>query len=185
MRTLIPSLHDTIHPLHPGPLLADLFLILSLSGQVDNIFWVNIFTAAGQGSQMAADGVWVGGLFSSSYLCCMLYTYIHTATYVLQRAATVIARRHTEVPANERVSQEQSPSLYERRTAHLLQGGVASSYHLPHLLTNKSFKHNCKYKQKYKYTPLYEKRTARISASSWRRSSFFQPFHLLESGFGQ
>ena len=60
--SLIPSLHDTIDPIHHGPLLVDLFLILSLCLWVNNIFWVNIFTASGQGSQMAADGVWVGGL---------------------------------------------------------------------------------------------------------------------------
>ena len=62
MMILIPSLHDTIDPIHHGPLLVDLFLILSLCLWVNNIFWVNIFTASGQGSQMAADGVWVGGL---------------------------------------------------------------------------------------------------------------------------
>ena len=98
----------------------------------------------------------------TSYLCCMLYTYIHTATYVLQRAATVIARRHTEVPANERVSQEQSPSLYERRTAHLLQGGVAS-YHLPHLLTNKGFQHTIANTNRNTNTPLCMRKGPRAS----------------------
>ena len=68
MRTSIPSLHDTIDPIHPGSLWSDLFLILSLVSWENNIFWVNIFTAAGQGFQMAADGVWVGGLAGPCYL---------------------------------------------------------------------------------------------------------------------
>ena len=74
------------------PLLADLFVILSPASWVNNIFWVNICTAAGQGSQMAADGVRVGGLL--------------LPIDVVPGRATVIARRHTEVRANERVSQE-------------------------------------------------------------------------------
>ena len=89
MRTLIPSLHDTIDPIHPGHFWQIYFWF---SSWVNNIFWVNIFTAAGQGSQMAADGVRVGGLL--------------LPIDVVPGRATVIARRHTEVRANERVSQE-------------------------------------------------------------------------------
>ena len=163
MMILIPSLHDTIDPIHHGPLLVDLFLILSVSGSI--IYFGSIYLPRrGRGPrwQLTACG-WVG--YQLPMLCCT-------------RSNSNCLQRHTEVPANERVSQEQ----YERRTAHLLRGGVAS-YHLPHLLTNKSFQ--IQLQIQIQMHPLYEKRTAHISASSWRRSSFLQPVHLLESCFGQ
>ena len=134
MMTLIPSLHDTIDPIHHGPLLVDLFLIPSLCLWVKIYFGSIYLPRRGRGPRWQLTGCgWVA--FQLPMLCCTT------------RSNSNCRRRHTEVPANERVSQEQ----YERRTAHLLQGGVAS-YHLPHLLTNKSSQHSCKYKYKYKHT---------------------------------